>query len=362
MTTSGSKAVMSDAQFAKLGKIIYERSGIHFPEGKKYVLESRLGRRLAELEMDDYDQYIAFLTMGPYQQEEFQEMFNKITINETSFFRNEPQLAVFETQVLPEMIESRKSQKRLRVWSAACSSGEEPFTLAMMVHRSLGVRLMDWRIEILGTDISELALATALSGKYTDYALRSTPATVKQRYFKQSGAYWELDPTIRQMVGFEVHNLKDRLGAKRHGQFDVIFCRNVLIYFDNAMKTQVVNTFAEMLKPDGVLFIGHSETLRGLEAPFEQMPMPQGFCYRRTGAPAVVSPGGAAPNAAFGTAKPTGVANAASVAGAAAKPPLKLTPSPMPATTTAGAGTNAFKPKPAGAPAPSLTTGGKPAA
>ena len=279
--TLGKKPVMSDAQFAKLGKVIYERAGIHFPESKKYVLESRLSRRLQELEMDDYDQYISFLTMGPYQQEEFQEMFNKITINETSFFRNEPQLAVFENQILPELLESRKGQKRLRIWSAACSSGEEPFTLAIQIHRSLGVRLMDWKIEILGTDISELALSTALSGKYTDYALRTTPPTMKQRYFKQSGAFWELDPCIRQMVNFEVLNLKDRLGAKRHGQWDVIFCRNVLIYFDAPMKTQVVSMFADQLRADGTLFIGHSETLRGLDVPFEQLPIPQGFCYQK---------------------------------------------------------------------------------
>jgi chemotaxis protein methyltransferase CheR len=276
------KTLMSAAQFQKLAKIIYDRSGIHFPDAKKYVLESRLSRRLQELEMEDYDQYISFLTMGPYMADEFQEMFNKITINETSFFRNEPQLEVFEKQVLPELLEARKSLKRLRIWSAACSSGEEPYTLAMQVHRTLGVRLMDWRIEILGTDISEKVLEIATSGKYTDYSVRSTPAIVKQRYFKQEGAFWLLDPTIRSMVTFEVMNLKDRLAAKRHGQWDVIFCRNVLIYFDNDMKTQVARTFAEQLKPDGTLFIGHSETLRGLDVPFEQMSCPQGFCYRKS--------------------------------------------------------------------------------
>jgi chemotaxis protein methyltransferase CheR len=278
---TGKKLVMSPAQFARLAKIVYERAGIHFPENKKYVLESRLGRRLQELEVDNYDQYIALLTMGPYQQDEFQEMFNKITINETSFFRNEPQLDVFEKAVLPELLESRKTTRRLRLWSAACSSGEEPYTLAILLHRTLGVRLLDWKIEILGTDISELVLATAQSGKYTDYALRTTPALMKQRYFKSEGAFWKLDPTIMSMVHFEVHNLKDRVGARRFGQFDVIFCRNVLIYFDDAMKAQVVGTFAEQLRPDGALFIGHSETLRGLGTPFEVMPFPQGFCYSK---------------------------------------------------------------------------------
>jgi chemotaxis protein methyltransferase CheR len=279
--TGAKKLVMNDAQFARLARIIYDRAGIHFPEAKKYVLESRLGRRLQELDIDSYDQYISLLSMGPYQQDEFQEMFNKITINETSFFRNEPQLDVFEKTVLPELIEARKGLKRLRLWSAACSSGEEPYTLAIMLHRTLGVRLADWRVEILGTDISELVLATAQSGRYTDYALRTTPTLVKTRYFKHEGAFWALDPTIRSMVSFQVHNLKDRAGARRFGQFDVIFCRNVLIYFDEAMKQGVIDTFSDALRPDGTLFIGHSETLRGLSTPFESVPIPQGFCYRK---------------------------------------------------------------------------------
>jgi chemotaxis protein methyltransferase CheR len=273
---------MNDAQFQRLARIVYDRAGIHFPESKKYVLESRLGRRLQELEIDNYDQYISLLSMGPYQQEEFQEMFNKITINETSFFRNEPQLDVFERCVLPDLLEARRDAKRLRVWSAACSSGEEPHTLAIILHRALGVRLADWRIEIVGTDISELVLETAQSGRYTDYALRTTPALVKQRYFKHEGSFWALDPQVRSMVSFQVHNLKDRVAARRFGQFDVIFCRNVLIYFDDAMKAGVVGMFGEQLRPDGTLFIGHSETLRGLDAPFEPTSHAQGFCYRKT--------------------------------------------------------------------------------
>lgn len=273
---------MSAAQFDRLSKIIYERSGIHFPETKKYVLESRLARRLIELEIDNYDEYITFLTIGPYKDDEFQEMFNKITINETSFFRNEPQLDIFEKKALTQLLESRASVKRLRVWSAACSTGEEPFTLAMQIHRTLGVRLGDWRIEILGTDISEKALEVAASGKYTDYSIRTTPQLVQQRYFKKEGQHSIVDATIRSMVHFELHNLKDRLAAKRFGKWDVIFCRNVMIYFDDAMKKQVVGSFADQLADDGWLFIGHSETLRGITDDFEQINVPQGFCYQKT--------------------------------------------------------------------------------
>ncbi len=285
IATGASKIVMTDEQFKALRDIIYERSGINFEPQKKYVLESRLGRRLMELEMEDYDTYITFLTIGPYRDDEFQEMFNRITINETSFFRNEPQLQVFENQILPVLLERRDSTRRLRLWSAACSSGEEPFTLAILVHRTLGVRLPDWRIEILGTDISEKALSIAHEGRYSDYSMRSTPKPILDRYFKQDGRDYLIDPEIKSMVVFERHNLRDTLAAKRHGVWDVIFCRNVMIYFDKDMKQKVVNMFAEQLADDGALFIGHSETLRDLDSPFTLLPIPQGFCYVKADGP-----------------------------------------------------------------------------
>lgn len=274
---------MSDSQFAALAKIIYDRSGIHFPDAKKYILESRLTNRLGELEVEDFDQYLALLSMGPYQQDEFQEMFNRITINETSFFRNDAQLNVFETRILPQLLEARATKKRLRIWSAACSTGDEPYTLAIQLHRSLGVRLADWKIEILGTDISQKALNVAISGEYTNYAVRSTPPNVLSKYFKQDGRNYVLSPDIQKMVSFETHNLKDRLAAKRHGTWDVIFCRNVLIYFDDPMKNQVIGMFNDQLASDGALFIGHSERIKDIDSTFEQVPLPQGFCYAKTG-------------------------------------------------------------------------------
>jgi chemotaxis protein methyltransferase CheR len=272
---------LSDAEFASLRSIIYKRSGISFQDSKRYVLESRLARRLDELEMDNFDQYIAYLTMGPYQMEEFQEMFNRITINETSFFRNEPQLNFFETSVLAEILEKRKATKRLRIWSAACSSGEEPYTIAMQVHRTLGVRLPDWKVEILGTDISEKVLSLAQGGRYTSFSFRSVSPLIQQKYFKQDKSEWLIRDDIKQMVNFELHNLKDTLAAKRRGQWDVIFCRNVMIYFDDDMKRQCAQMFHDALADDGYLFIGHSETLRNLDVPLVQINAPQAFAYQR---------------------------------------------------------------------------------
>lgn len=272
---------MSKTQFESLRKIIYERSGIHFPDSKKYVLESRLSRRLEELEFENFDQYIMFLTVGPFREDEFQEMFNRITINETSFFRNEPQLEVFERQVLPKLMETRKITKKIRIWSAACSTGEEPYTLAMQIHRSLGVRLSDWNIEILGTDISEKVLLAAQSGRYSSYSMRTINPLVLKRYFTDVNGFYQIDPTIQTMVRFELLNLKDAMAARRFGTFDVIFCRNVLIYFDDEMKERCAKTFHSQLAPDGTLFIGHSETLRNTKVPFESVSLPQAFAYTK---------------------------------------------------------------------------------
>jgi len=281
-TATSHKISITPEQFARLAKVIHDRSGIHFVEAKKYILESRLSHRLSELEMDSFDQYISYLTMGPYQMDEFQEMFNRITINETSFFRNEAQLEVFEDRVLPALLEARSLTKRLRIWSAACSSGEEPFTLAMLIHRTLGVRLADWHIEILGTDISEKVLNVAQSGIYSDYAMRSTPQLIRDRYFVQEGRNHRINDEIRQMVSFGVLNLKDRMAAKRHGTWDVIFCRNVLIYFDDGMKQNVVKMFENQLANDGALFIGHSERIKDLDVNLSPLPHPQGFCYEKS--------------------------------------------------------------------------------
>ena len=272
---------MNETQFGKLRKIIYERSGIHFQDTKKYVLESRLTRRLEELKFETYDQYLMYLTAGPYQNEEFQEMFNRITINETSFFRNEPQLQTFEERVLPELLEARKATKTLRIWSAACSSGEEPYTLAIQIYRSLGVRLSDWRIEILGTDISEKVLNIARSGRYHHYAVRTAPPAITSRYFKQDGTHYQLSEDIMSMVHFEKLNLKDVFAARRFGTFDLIMCRNVMIYFDDDMKTNVIKMFHTQLADDGTLYIGHSESLRNLDTGFTQLDLPSAFAYRK---------------------------------------------------------------------------------
>lgn len=272
---------LSDKEFDDLRTIIHTRSGVRFQNAERDALENRLSRRLEELELDDFGQYIQFLTMGPYQSEEFQEMFSRIVSNETGFFRNRAQLDVFSETVLPRLLNDRAATKRLRIWSAACSTGEEPYTLAMLVHRTLGVRLGDWRVEILGTDLSEKALNTASDARYSASALASVDPALAKRYFKEEDGTFTLDPMIRSMVSFEFHNLKDSLKARRHGSWDVIFCRNVMNSFDDDGKASCLRMLHDRLVGDGTLFIGAGETIRDTGANFAPLNDPKAFAYSK---------------------------------------------------------------------------------
>ncbi len=276
-------ANMNPAQFAQIQKVIYDRTGIFFAESKKYLLESRLGRRMVSLNIDTFDQYLALITSGPYRDDEFQEMCNAITINETSFFRNEAQLEVFESSILSDLLEARQATKRLRIWSAACSTGEEPYTLAIILHRTLGIRLMDWKIEILGTDLSERVLDIANEGVYGTFSFRTVSPRVKQNYFKTTPKGAAINDDVKQMVQFQKHNLRDTAASRRFGTFDAIFCRNVMIYFDDKMRQGCLSMFHSRLARDGVLCVGHSETIRN-ENRFVEHSDPRAFAYFKSGA------------------------------------------------------------------------------
>ncbi len=277
--TATDKPTLSLSQFRTLQELIRARSGICFHEAKKYLLESRLRPRLTELGVATFEEYLALLSAVAGGEDEFHAMCDRITINETSFFRDPEQFDHFERCLLPHLLQRRAGERRLRLWSAACSSGEEPYTFAILLHRLLGVRLADWRIEILGTDLSARMLAFAREGVFTDDTLRGASDLVRQRYFAEAGERFRLDPQIASMVHFQEHNLLDRAGAADFGSFDVICCRNVLIYFDEEMKQRSLGLFEEHLAADGCLLIGHSETLHGLSTPLTEIHTPQAHCW-----------------------------------------------------------------------------------
>lgn len=268
MSSTKATPVLSDADFDALARIVHDRASVRLNPEQREGLQGRLVGRLRELDLDTFDQYAKFLSMGPYQHDEFQELLTRLDPSEPAFFDHQAQMEVFQHTVLPELIEARKDTKHLRLWSAGCGNGAEPYTLAMIVHNTLGVRVGDWHIEILGTDLSERRLAIANSGTYDTAALQATPDHLKRRYFKQNASNWVLSDDILQLVGLEPHNLTDRFGARQYGTWDAIFCRDTLSRFDDDTRRQVLGTFHDQLAGDGTLFVSPNEIIQPGQPPF----------------------------------------------------------------------------------------------
>lgn len=262
---------ITDEEFILLRDFIYQQCGIFIAENRKYLVENRLSSRLKELNLKSYSEYYNFLRFDSNRGPELRRLFEVVTTNETSFFRNPPQLEVFQRVVLQEAIDQcRKSgQKRLRIWSAGCSTGEEPYTLAIILNETLRTEISTWDIKITANDLSEAVLSAAMQGIYSEYALRTTPPEIIARYFKKEGNTYKIDPAMKKLVSFGQINLSDKDQLKRVEKSQIVFCRNVIIYFDDEMKRKVINAFYDNLQPSGVLIIGHSESLHNISRAFQ---------------------------------------------------------------------------------------------
>jgi chemotaxis protein methyltransferase CheR len=267
------KLLMGDDTFYTLRNMIYERSGIYFADEKKYLLENRLVRRLEDGGFDDFEEYIDFLKHDSLKDKEFLALFDIITTNETSFFRDAHQLQAFETTVLPQIIKEAESSgcKKLRIWSAPCSTGEEPYTLAMIIlNRFPMIQSMGWDIEIHGSDISEGVLSSARRGEYNDYSIRNMPPHYLDQFFNKNGnGKYVVKPEVKGMTRLSNVNLFDSMRVRMFRGMNIIFCRNVLIYFDEAAKKRVIANIYDCLVPGGYLFIGHSESLFNISRAFK---------------------------------------------------------------------------------------------
>ena len=270
---SGKKIEMSHHSFYALRDMIYERSGIFFHDQKKYILENRLLRRIEDGGFDDFEKYIDFLRHDPLRDKEFSTLFDIVTTNETSFFRDANQLQAFESVVLPQIVKEaeEKGYKKLRIWSAPCSTGEEPYTLAMLLlNKFPKIQDSGWDIEIHGSDISECALNSARRGEYNDYSIRNVPPPYLDRYFTKNGnGKYNVRPEVRGMVRLSNINLFDNLKLRMFRGMNIVFCRNMLIYFDEAAKKRVIANIYDSLAPGGYLFIGHAESLFNISRAFK---------------------------------------------------------------------------------------------
>nr|WP_281415621.1 protein-glutamate O-methyltransferase CheR [Pelotalea chapellei] len=280
--TKGSIVAISDKDFELIRDFIYNICGMYFHTTKKYFLESRLSRRIEATRVKTYADYYQLLK-SPRGTEELKFLMDEITTNETYFFRNIPQLNALETKLLPEIVETKNKMgfRKLRIWSAASSSGEEAYTMAMILLEKRSTLLKDWIIEIVGTDINETVIAQAKEGIYNAYSVRNVPDIYKRKYIREDNGKFILAPEVKKFVTFNKLNLYDDSKMIFMKSFDFIFCANVLIYFDMASKSKVVQHFYNNLQPYGYFFVGQSESLHGVNDKFKTVHFPGGFTYKK---------------------------------------------------------------------------------
>jgi chemotaxis protein methyltransferase CheR len=270
---------MSEEEFRLLRDMIHAHCGIHFREELKYLLERRLAPRLVLHGLEDYTAYYRFLRFSPGRTRELEDAVEILTTNETYFFRESYQLRAFSGEILPELHERNLAKRRLRIWSAGCSSGEEPYSIAILVLES-GM-FEGWDVEIFGNDISRKVLSSARRAVYNRHAFRETDESVISRWFDRCGDSYQLKEAARKLVTFGHLNLLDAQMIGLVGSMDVVFCRNVLIYFDNEAKKRVLRVFYERLQPGGYLLLGHSESLINLSTDYELVHLKSDLVYRR---------------------------------------------------------------------------------
>lgn len=251
---------MNTGDFEFLRTLLKQKSGLIVTEDKAYLLESRLNPVAKRWGHPDIATMVVALRGLP-DPKLLKDVVEAMTTNETSFFRDIKPFDRFEKLIIPYMQKSRPG-KRLRIWCAAASSGQEPYTLAMLM-KEKGLYAQGWNIQIIGTDIDDEILTKAKQGSYTQFEVqRGLPIAYLMKYFQQDGERWQLKDEIRNLVTYQTLNLLDSFSLM--GQFDVIFCRNVLIYFDNATKKEVLDRMTKQMSRDSYLFLGGAETVLGI--------------------------------------------------------------------------------------------------
>lgn len=272
---------MNASDFEFLSSLLHKQSGLVLTPDKGYLLETRLQPVARAHGMTSIDQIVG--TLRARRDEKLvKAITDAMTTNESLFFRDRTPFDQFKTVVMPALLTSRADRKQVRIWSAACSSGQEPYSLAMTLDE-LGPRLAGWRVEIVATDISTEMVNRAKAGVYSQFEVqRGLPVQLLVKYFKQEGDRWQISEDIRRRVSFREFNLLE--DPRSLGNFDVVFCRNVLIYFDQDTKRKVLEGIARQLTPDGYLYLGGAETVISITDRFQPVKGQRGM-YQPTGAP-----------------------------------------------------------------------------
>ena len=296
MSTSAVTTPLTEAELKLLQALVYQECGMHFDERRTHFLQDRLQRRLKECQLDSFYSYYRLL-ISTDGKEELSKLLENLTVNETSFFRNKAQLDLFHKHVLDELLHKKQTRRdyTLKVWSAGCSTGQEPYTIAMLVcdalayyylRNSLPITTISprplvpppWRVEVMASDISYSVLRAGQEAIYTETQMATVDYSYRLRYFDKVGDRYAVKKAVKEMIHFDFHNLKTEYLPQRN---DVIFCRNVMMYFDEAEQKRLVDKFYRCLNPDGYLFVGHAESLLGLTDKFTMVHRNSGTAYQR---------------------------------------------------------------------------------
>ncbi|MFQ5505216.1 MAG: CheR family methyltransferase [Planctomycetota bacterium] len=272
---------LTDAEFRMFSDLLRERCGLHFGAAARFLLEKRLARRLRELEMTSFAAYHYRIRRAARQDEEFANLIDELTTNETYFFRERSQLRALIGEIFTELQTQRQgaSHRPITVWSAGCSSGEEPYSIVILAQEAGMIPGFD--LHVYASDISRRMLRKARQGIYREASFRETEPELRKNYFKEKDGLWRISDDVKKHVDFIHLNMLDRTKIALLGSMDVIICRNVIIYFDSDSKRKVIQTFYEKLRPGGHLLLGHSESLINLSSSFELRHLRNDLVYRR---------------------------------------------------------------------------------
>ena len=276
-----SELKLTDAEFRVFSELLRRRCGLHFAPDARFLLEKRLARRLRALEVNSFAAYHYRIRSASDHDEEFGNLIDEITTNETYFFRERSQLRALVGEIFTELQAEGRGVLRgpITVWSAGCSSGEEPYSIVILAMEAGMVPGKD--LHVYASDISRRMLRRARRGLYREASFRETEPALRQKYFSEKDGLWRISDEVKKHVDFIHLNLLDRTKIALLGTMDVILCRNVIIYFNSDTKREVIQTFCEKIRPGGHLLLGHSESLINLSNSFELRHLREDLVYRR---------------------------------------------------------------------------------
>jgi chemotaxis protein methyltransferase CheR len=273
--------LLSEENFAKLGEFIYRKSGIYLEIDKHYdKLIKYIDKRAKELGIDSFRKYFFRLRFEDKDGEEFQELMNAITVNETYFFREKDQFEVLVNTILPELHAKMPPGKPLRILSSPCSTGEEPYSMILHIVEE-GKVVEERDIEVVGIDIDSKVIEKAKAAKFSDRSVHAIPKPILSKWFVKKSLGYELGEDLQGTVDFKVANVFDKAQMRKLGKFDVIFSRNMLIYFDDASRKEVAMTFYDMLNPGGYVLLGHAEYMSRIVSVFKARKVDNTLIYQK---------------------------------------------------------------------------------